>query len=277
MSIVDKRFIRMALALCLALGWGQAASAQEIVRISGTGAGCALMVPLIDAFEKENKGIKVHMEKSLGSTASIKATAKNALDLAISGRPLKPAESAEGLVQLEYGKSPFVVVTHASTKESNISLKDVIGMYSGKIPKWSNGDYVRVVLRPNEDVDTKLLRAISPDMDMAVTAAQARKDMLLGITDNEAYEALKRTPGTLAFLALTLPLSQPGSIKVLRLDGVQGTVATLGKGKYPYAKPLYLMTRKESSDATEKFVKFLYSKKGKSMAVRLGLLPTGNK
>ncbi|WP_041262584.1 PstS family phosphate ABC transporter substrate-binding protein [Citrifermentans bemidjiense] len=277
MSMVEKRFIPIALVLCLALGWGQAAPAQEIVRISGTGAGVALMAPLVEVFEKENKGIKVHLEKSLGSTASIKATVKSALDLAISGRPLKPAESAEGLVQLEYGKSPFVVVTHAGTKQSNISLKEVIDMYSGKIPKWPNGDYVRVVLRPNEDVDTKLVRAISPDMDMAVTAAQSRKDMLLAITDNEGFDALKRTPGTIAFLALTLPLSQPGSVKVLRLDGMQGSVATLAGGKYPYVKPLYLVTRKESSAATEKFVKFLYSKKGKSLAVRHGLLPTGIK
>ncbi|ACH37676.1 periplasmic solute-binding protein [Citrifermentans bemidjiense Bem] len=275
--MVEKRFIPIALVLCLALGWGQAAPAQEIVRISGTGAGVALMAPLVEVFEKENKGIKVHLEKSLGSTASIKATVKSALDLAISGRPLKPAESAEGLVQLEYGKSPFVVVTHAGTKQSNISLKEVIDMYSGKIPKWPNGDYVRVVLRPNEDVDTKLVRAISPDMDMAVTAAQSRKDMLLAITDNEGFDALKRTPGTIAFLALTLPLSQPGSVKVLRLDGMQGSVATLAGGKYPYVKPLYLVTRKESSAATEKFVKFLYSKKGKSLAVRHGLLPTGIK
>lgn len=277
MSIVGKRFIRMALALCLALSWGQRASAQEVVRINGTGAGVALMEPLIEAFEKENKGIKVHMEKSLGSSASIKAVAKNALDLGICGRPLKPAESAEGLVQLDYGKTPFVLVSNTRTKESNLSLKEVVGMFSGKVHTWPNGDFVRVVLRPNEDTDTKIIRAISPDMDMAVTAAQARKDMLLGITDNEAFEAVSKTPGTLAFMGLTLPLSQPGSIKVLRLDGVQGSVATLAGGKYPYVKPFYLVTRKGSSAATEKFVKFLYSKKGKSLAVRHGLLPTGNK
>lgn len=277
MSIVEKRFIRIALALCLALSWGQGVSAQEVIRINGTGAGVALMEPLIEAFEKENKGITVHMEKSLGSSASIKAVARNVLDISVSGRSLKPAESAEGLVQFDYGKTPFVLVTNARTRESNLSLKEVIGMFSGKIPKWPSGDFVRVVLRPNEDTDTKLVRAISPDMDMAVTAAQARKDMLLGITDGEALEAVTKTPGTLAFMGLTLPLSQPGSIKVLRLDGVQGSVTTLSGGKYPYVKPLYLVTRKGSSAATEKFVKFLYSKKGKSLAVRYGLLPTGTK
>lgn len=277
MSIVEKRFIRIALALSLALGVAGVASAQEVIRISGTGAGVALMGPLVEAFEKENKGVKVHLEKSLGSSASIKALAKNALDLAISGRPLKPAESAEGLVQLDYGKSPFVVVTNPHTKESNVSLNQVAGMFSGKIPRWSNGDYVRVVLRPNEDVDSKLLRSISPEMDLALTAAQARKDMLLGVTDNEAFEAVKKTPGTLCFLALTLPLSQPGDVKVMRLDGVQGSVATLAKGKYPYAKPLYLVTRKGGAPGVEQFVKFLKSKKGKSLAARHGLLPTGTK
>ncbi len=277
MSIFEKRFVPIALALCLSLFGGQAASAQEIVRISGTGAGVALMGPIIEAFEKENRGVRVHLEKSLGSSASIKAVSKNALDIAISGRSLKPAESAEGLVQLDYGKTPFVLVTNARSRETNITLNEVAGMFSGKIPKWSNGDYVRVVLRPNEDTDTKIIRSISPEMDLAVTAAQARKDMLLGITDNEAFDAVKKTPGTLAFMALSLPLSQPDGVKVLRLDGIQGSVATLAKGKYPYAKPLYLVARKGGTPAVEKFVKFLNSKKGKLLAARHGLLSTGTK
>ncbi|GAW67647.1 ABC transporter substrate-binding protein [Geoanaerobacter pelophilus] len=277
MSIVEKRFVPIALALCLSLLGGRAASAQEIVRVSGTGAGVALMGPIIEAFEKENRGVRVHLEKSLGSSASIKAVAKNALDLAITSRPLKPAESAEGLLVSEYGKSPFVVVTNLRTKESNVSLNEVAGMFSGKIPKWSNGDYVRVVLRPNEDSDTKIMRAISPEMDLAVTAAQARKDMLLGITDNDAFESVKKTPGTIAFMALTLPLSQPGGIKVMQLDGRQGSVTAMARGKYPFVKPLYLVTRKGAAPAVDKFVSFLNSKKGKSIAVRHGLLTAGNK
>ena len=274
MTCLSRRALWAALAVLSPLVSLGAASAQDVVRINGTGSGVVLMEPLIEAFKKENKNLRFEMQKSLGSSASLKAVARNALDIAISGRPLKPAESAEGLVSFEYGKSPFAVLTNRQTKLNDVTLNELVAMYGGKTPRWPNGGFVRVVLRPNEDTDTNILRSISPEMDQAVTAAQARKDMLLGITDQEAFEFVKKTEGAIAFMALTMPLSEPGSVNVSRLNGWQPSVATLGAGKYPYVKSFYVVTRKDISPAADKFIKFLTSKKGRALAAKYGVLAT---
>ncbi|GFO63032.1 PstS family phosphate ABC transporter substrate-binding protein [Geomonas paludis] len=253
------------------------AASAETIRINGTGSGLVLMKPLVAAFHKDNKGVTFDLEKSLGSSASIKAVARNALDLAVSGRPLKPEESAEGLVLQEYGKTPFVVVTNKQVLVDNLTLKELAAMYAGQTVKWPDGELVRVVLRPNEDVDSKLTRSMSPEMDRALTVAQGRKDMLLGVTDNDAFENVRKTKGALGMLSLSLPVSEPGAVNVVRLNGVQPTVANLAGGKYPYAKTLYLVTRKDAGAAVAKFLKFLESRKGRTLAAKHGLVYSGAK
>lgn len=253
------------------------ASAAETLRINGTGSGLVVIKPLAEAFQKENRGIVIEMEKSLGSSAAIKAVSHHALDLAVSGRALKPAESAEGLIQQEWGKTPLAVLANRGVRSKDVTLKELAAMYAGSTPKWPGGELVRVVLRPNEDTDTKLARSMSPEMDRGLSAAQGRKDMLLGITDNEAYDFVKKTEGAVALMALTLALAEPNSVNVLKLDGVQPSVASVSSGKYRFVKEMHLVSRKDAPAAVAKFVKFLNSKKGRSIAARHGLLVTGAK
>ncbi|MBJ6799576.1 PstS family phosphate ABC transporter substrate-binding protein [Geomonas propionica] len=273
-------FVKAALAVTAVLATfvsPPTSSAAETLRINGTGAGLVVVKPLAEAFQKENRGIVIEMEKSLGSSAAIKAVSRNALDLAISGRTLKPAESAEGLVQQEWGKTPMAVLANRGVRSKGVTLKELAAMYAGSSAKWPGGELVRVVLRPNEDTDTKLTRSMSPEMDRGVGAAQGRKDMLLGITDNEAFESLKKTEGAVAVMALSLALAEPNSVNVLKLDGVLPSVANAASGKYRFVKDMHLVMRKDAPAAVAKFVKFLNSKKGRSIAAKYGLVVPGTK
>lgn len=263
---------RAILALIATLISFSTASAEEVVRINGTGAGLVLAKPLIAAFQKQNRGIGFQMEKSLGSAASLKAVAHGAIDIAIAGRALKPHEMVPQLSWVQYGRTPYAVVTNGTTKVKNVTSAELAAMFSGTIATWPNGELVRVILRPKEDIDTKVLRQLSPEMDQAVTAAHARKDMLLGITDQEAFEFLKKTQGSAGFVPLAMPLSEPGTANVASFNGVEPTLANLASGKYPHAKDIYLVTRKDAPPAVRKFVEFMNSRKGAAIARKAGFL-----
>mgnify|MGYP001255401988 CR=1 FL=1 len=253
------------------------ASAAETIRINGTGSGMALMKPLIAAFQKGHKDVKFEVEKSLGSAASLKAIARGALDVAVPGRALKPQEAAPELSWFEYGRTPYAVVTHRQIKLKDVTTEQLAAMFSGTRGQWPNGDFVRVVLRPQDDIDTTVLRSLSPEMDRAVTAAHARPDMLIGITDQETFEHLKKTSGTVTFAPLAMVLSEPGTVNVVRLNGVAPTVANVASGKYPYTKHILVVTRKDASPGVKAFVQFLNSKKARGMVARQGLLLTSGK
>ncbi|BCG45903.1 Phosphate ABC transporter, substrate-binding protein PstS [Citrifermentans bremense] len=263
---------RVASALLLLLLSWQSASAAETIRINGTGCGVTLMKPLIAAFQKSHPDVTFEAQKSVGSAASLKAIAKGALDIAVPGRDLKPQEKLPTLAWYEYGRTPYAVVTHRDTKLDNVTTGQLAAMFAGTLGKWGNGDFVRVVLRPNDDIDTTVLRSLSPEMDRAVTAAHARPDMLMGITDQETFEHLKKTAGTVSFIPLIMPLSEPGTVNVARLNGVPATLPKLAAGKYSYAKRIFLVTRKDPSPGVKAFLQFLESKKARALAQKHGLL-----
>ncbi|WP_035497650.1 PstS family phosphate ABC transporter substrate-binding protein [Citrifermentans bremense] len=261
--------------LFLLLSWQPAAA--ETIRLNGTGCGVTLMKPLIASFQKSHPEISFEVQKSVGSAASLKAIAKGALDVAVPGRELKPQEKVAGIAWYEYGRTPYAVVTHHDTKLDNVTTGQLAAMYFGTHGEWADGDFVRVVLRPKEDIDTAVLRSLSPEMDRAVTAAHARPDMLMGITDQETFDHLKKTAGTISFIPLIMPLSEPGTVNVARLNGVAPTLSNLSDGKYGYAKKILVVTKKNPSPGVKAFVQFLESKKARAMAQKLGLLPAAGK
>lgn len=165
------------------------------------------------------------------------------------------------------------MVTNRGIKVKNVTTADLAAMYSGKLAAWPDGELVRVILRPKEDVDTKVLRQISPEMDQAVTVAHDRKDMLLGVTDQESFEFLRKTDGAVGFVPLMMPLSVPGSTNVVRFNGVEPTLANLAAGRYPHAKTIVVVTRRDAPPAVKKFVQFLNSEPGRAIARKAGLLP----
>lgn len=254
-----------------------AASASETIRINGTGCGMALMKPLIAAFQKRHKDVNFEVEKSLGSAAALKAIARGALDVAVPGRALKPQEASADLTWFEYGKTPYAVVTHRQTKLDDVTTGQLAAMFAGTRGQWPNGDFVRVVLRPQDDIDTTVLRSLSPEMDRAVTTAHARPDMLIGITDQETFEHLKKTSGTITFAPLAMVLSEPGAANVSRLDGIAPTVANVASGRYPYTKHILVVTRKDTSPGVKAFVQFLNSKTARALAAKQGLLLASGK
>ena len=273
----SSRLCRTVLPALLLLIWSSASAAAETIRLNGTGCGVALMKPLITAFRRSHPDVDFEVRKSVGSAAALKAIAKDALDVAVPGRDLKPHERGPNLAWYEYARTPYAVVTHRDTRLDDVTTEQLAAMHAGTRDRWPDGDYVRVVLRPRDDIDTTVLRSLSPDMDRAVTAAHARPDMLIGITDEETFDVLKKTRGTIGFAPLSMVLSEPGAVNVSRLNGVAPTVSNVAGGKYLHAKRIFVVTKKEASPGVRAFLRFLNSKSARAMAAKRGVLLTAGK
>ena len=103
--------------------------------------------------------------------------------------------------------------------------------------RWASGSPLRLVLRPEGDIDTRILRDFSPAMDQAVSLAQARPGMLLAVTDPEATALVARTQGGVGFAGLASVLGDGHPLKVLTFNGLGPTPALLASGAYPAAPP----------------------------------------
>ena len=248
------------------------ARAEEL-RVSGTGTALGALRHLAGAFERANPGHRLRVLPSVGSSGAIGAVVDGALDVATSGRSLRPEEEAAGLAAVEYARTPFVLAVGPRAGVTGITPAELVRIYAGDLTVWPSGERVRVVLRPRTDVDDAILRAISPEMAKAVEAAHRREGMLVALTNQECDEILARTPGAIGPTSLAQLLAEDSAIVPLAWNGVAPTVANVASGAYPLVKTLSVVFRAPASPAVRRFLEFLASPEARAMLERTGNLP----
>lgn len=250
------------------------ALAEENIKIGGVGSALGSMRLLAAAFEKSHPGVKVTILPSLGSSGAFKAMVKGAIDIGLSGRPMKEEELKLGLLMSEYAKTPFVFITKRDVNIADISTEKIIKIYKGELETWPDGKRIRPVLRPAGDSDTLILAGISPEMGKAVETALSRHGMLIAITDQENADLIEKTPGAFGASTLAQIISEKRLLKILSYNGVTPSAGTLANGTYPLFKPFFIVTTRDVSAPVRQFIDFIRSPAGRKILEKSGSMAT---
>ena len=245
--------------------------AADVIRINGSGSGLNMIQPITKAYAKTHPEVQFEMDNPLGSSGSIKALLSGVLDIAVSSRPLNPQETASGAILWKYGQTPLAIVTNRDVGKKNITTQELVTFYRDRTANWPDSKKVRLILRPLEDTDTRIIRNLSPEMDAAMTIAQEQPGMMVAVTDPEAAEAIARTPGALGAAGLTGIIVERLSLNVMTLNGVEPTPEMLGKGVYPLGKELNIVTSGTLTEPVRKFLSFVHSLEGRHIAQSVGV------
>jgi phosphate transport system substrate-binding protein len=260
-----------ALTACafLALTATATVQAQEI-KIGGTGAALGTMQLLGQAYAKTQPDARVTVLPSMGSGGGIKAVLAGAIQIGVSSRPLSEAESKAGAVAVEYGRTPLVFATAASSKVAGITTQNLVDFYAGKVEEWPDGSKLRLVLRPIGDSDSETIKAMSPAMREAKSVAEQRKGMVFTVTDQETASSIEKVSGALGPSTLALMLSEKRTLKALALDGVVPSAQTIANDSYPLVKQLLIVTGAKTSPEAQAFVTFVRSAAGREILQQTG-------
>jgi phosphate transport system substrate-binding protein len=251
-----------------------AVSAEETIRISGTGAAVGGMKLLGEAFAKKHPGVKVVVYPSLGSTGGIKALAAGKLDIAVAARRVKVEEIVPGLAEKPYARTPFVFATSSPTLVNGLRLSEIEDIFSGRKTTWPDGRKIFLVLRPAGDTFTAFLEGISPGMKDAVESSKKRPGMFTGITDQEAADQIERTPASFGVTSYSIVASEKRNIKLLPVDGISPVDRDGANEAYPYLMTLYLVHVKDRATAgLGSFLRYIDSKEGERILGRNGHIP----
>lgn len=268
------RSARAVLAAAILTASSVAASnalAQQL-KVGGTGSALGTMSALADSYRKKDPSFELTVVPNLGSSGGIKAATAGAIDFAVVSRALKPEEAAAGLIPVEYGRTPFVVVTNKAGI-TEMSVAQLVEIVSGRVSQWKDGAPIRLVLRPTSDHDNTLLSNFSPEMKQAVAAAHAREGMVIGVTDQDSANEAERLPGSIGTSSLALLLSENRKLQPIAINGVKPTIQTLAQGSYPYVKPMYIVTKGKPTAHVQRFIDFTMSAEGRELLARLGHTP----
>lgn len=245
--------------------------------IGGTGAALGTMQKLADEFRKTHPDVRVKILTSLGSGGGIKALIAEKVTVSVSSRPITDDEKAKGITAKEIARTPFVFATSFKTPVTNVTLDELAALYSGKLSTWSDGTPVRPVLRPLVDVDTEVVKDMSPALAQAVIEAHQRPGKNIAITDTDSANELESIPGAFGTSTLSLIKSEDRRLKVLAIAGVEPTIENTTSGKYPYVKSIYLVTAANPSPLAESFAKFVDSASGRTVLSRTGNISASSK
>ena len=261
---------RIAPFLAAAIALLAAAATAETITVGGTGAGYGTMKVLAAEFSKVSPGDSVVVVPNLGTGGGLKALGAGAIQMAVIARPLNAEESARGLVAVEYGRTPFIVITSTTGAGSFRTFRELAEMYAGRRTAWPEGGPVRVVLRPQHDVDTTMLETLSPEVKQAIPVALARPGMIMAPTDQDAADMVEKTPGAIGTSSLAIVITEKRNVRVLPINGIVPSARSVANGNYPWFKPMHLVRKGESTPGVARFFEFVASPQGRQILADSG-------
>ena len=276
MILKVKRQLRAAIAPWLvvfaAASVVPAAAAAEPLRIGGTGAALGAMRVLAQEFTKAEPRVSVRIPANLGSAGGIQAVIAGAVDLAISARPLTPEELGAGVKDIGWVQTPLAFVT-SYPRALSLRSKAVADLFTNPRAAWPNREPVRLIMRPQNEVEMGSVLANLPGMQAALEAARRRSDIPVAATEQDNADFALKMEGSLTLMPLSQLLTERPDLRVLPLDGVRPSLSTLENGTYPLAQNLFLVLPAKPSPAAKRFVAFLSSPKAKRILQDSGMIP----
>jgi phosphate transport system substrate-binding protein len=254
-----------ASALALLSGFCGGAAAADELKIGGSGVALGTMQLLAAEFIKKNPDFRIATMPSLGSGGGIRAVVAGAIDLGVTSRPMNESERKLGAIEIEYARTPFVFAVSTKSSVTAITRGELAGIYAGEMVKWTDGSPVRIVLRPAGDIDTEMVRNISPEIRRGLAAAEKRPGVQFSVNDQDAADDLENIPGAIGPIALALIVSEKRELRALELDGKEPTPGNAASGAYPYYKRLFLVTGAKRPAAVERFIAFVQSPSGRKI------------
>ena len=281
MSVRSSSLLAASFSLVFAL----AATAAPAKRSSHQQSGPALVVrgdqvsteglvtAVANAFAETGDG---HLEvQPFNTVDGIDQALAGTVDIAASARPgyFKRVQEA-GLTFTPVAWDALVMITNASNPVNNLSLKQLHDIYYGKITNWSavGGRDEKIdldgVASPLDGVQFSFRRLMFGNGDNPVAVPR------LFINIDSLQQEVSLDTKALALSTLVHARRQKG-IKVIPIEGVMPTLATLENATYPLPLTIYLAYKADSpkADTIQKFLAFLGGDKAAGILRSHDLLP----
>ena len=261
--------------LCAAavIGFALPAAAADLT-ITGSGNPEYVLGRLAAAFNAAQTLHRVTIPPSSGTAGALRDVEAGTTSMGRVGRPLKDSERSKGLVYVPLGRDLVAFAGGAGVTARNISVQQVLDVYSGKITDWRDlggkPAPVRAVGREVTDASRVAVSRVIPGFEKLVFADSVKLVHL----DPQLIELVDRYPSSLCFLNLSALKAAKSPVVPLALDGVAPTLENLTAGRYPLWLEFGLVHRTGGADAAgQAFIVFIRSAAGAAILREHGVMP----
>lgn len=235
--------------------------------------GSSTIAPIVEevsrAYEKEYPGVLIDVQTG-GSTRGVVDVRNLVSDIGMVSRALKSDEA--DIIGHKIGLDGIGIIVHRSNQLKEISSKQLLEVYTGKITNWKElgGDDAKIVIvnkaegRSTLELFCHFLKIKNSDIKSHIV-----------IGDNEqgvkTVLAQKYSIGYVSIGTAEVSVQDGLALKLLKLDGVEASTITVKNGSYPLSRELNLVTVKSPNNAVLKIIEYVKNKK--DIISGLGFVP----
>ncbi len=229
-----------ALALAAGMAVGTTAMAEEKVVMDGSTTVGPIAKAFAGYYEARNQDVSVTVSET-GSGNGAKSLINNACHIANMSRFMKEKEFKSAVENGIYPVAHAVamdgiaIVVHPSNPAGELSVEQVRKIYKGEITNWKElgGPDLKIV-KISRDTSSGTFETFNK----LVMKKEKVKDAEYVQSNGAARSRVIKTPAAIGYVGIGFV----DGVKALTIDGVDVSEETVASGKYPVARPLFMVT-----------------------------------
>jgi phosphate transport system substrate-binding protein len=258
------------LILALMVSISQAGEEQLVVQGSTTVLPIAQAAA--EAFMQNNSQANISVRGG-GSGNGIAALIEGTCDIADASRPM---EVKEILLCQKKGISPvphivamdgIAVIVHSSNPIQGLNMEEIKDIYTGKITNWKElGGKDQKIVVVSRDSASGTFETFNK---IVLKGKKVIPEALAQASNKTVATIVATTKGAIGYVGLGY-LSE--TIKALPVNGIAPEHGTVGSGKYPISRPLYMYTNGAPQGVVKDFIDFIWSEEGQRIVEEQGFV-----
>ena len=238
--------------------------------------GSTTLMPIFEAAIEEFTEIYPEVSISydaLGSSAGVKGVIAGTYSLGAASRELKESEINNGAEYTTVALDGVaVIVNKKSVPLDNLTIDQLIGIYSGEITNWKElGGPDNEIVVFNRDEASGTRSAFSE-----LTIEKKNKSFLpeAGIvtSNGDMVSKIGATPYSVGYCGFGYLAKDPGT-KGVSINGIAPTEENVINGTFPISRPLNVVYKRELAETEKAFLDYLLSEDGQKIVGDLKFIP----
>ncbi len=232
------------------------------VVVNGSSALLPLTLQAAKEFKQANPGVMISASAS-SSIAGPQGVEKNAAQIGAcdwdATKDVPGFKAFSGQVAHPVAVIPFATIVHKDVKVSNLTTKQLQGIFSGEITNWKEvgGDDADIIVVNRAFGSGTRVNYQLKALDSA-EFMKSGKNYKEVKSSGDMYTAVKTTPNSIGYIDLVYVKDD---VKAVKFNGIEATTENVVNGKYAIWAYGYYMTKPNPDAATKAFIEFIQSNK----------------
>ena len=177
------------------------------------------------------------------------------------------------------GREAFVFFLNKANPVNNLTIKDIQGIYSGRIKNWKElsgvNQRIRAFQRPKNSGSQTIFEKIMSDIPIAKPRRENVSGDMMGIINEvAAYRNFSNAIGY-SFLYFSTEMVKNDQIKLLSVNGIFPSKETIQNESYPLFENFYAIyiDTDDKNENIEPIINWILSEQGQELVQKTGYIP----